>query len=198
VIPLRVGLTGGIGSGKSTAAAMFAELGAPVLDLDKVGHAVVAPGSDGLRRLVDEFGTGILAADGALDRRRLGEYCFADAERTQRLNVIMHPLIRQAEMAWLQCQQGGYTIIEASVLIESGGAGRMDRVIVVLADLAIRRARVLARGDRNGAQFDAIVARQCDDEARRAAADFTIINNGTQAELRRQVERIDAQLRGGG
>lgn len=194
MMPRKIGLTGGIGSGKSTVAAMFAELGVPVLDLDRVGHAVAAPGTPGLQQLIDAFGADILHQDGSLDRSLLAERCFCDPLQTGRLNAIMHPLIRAAEQQWLQAQSAAFVIIEASVLLESGGAERMDAVIVVLADHEIRRARVLARGDRSPEQFEAIVARQCSDEERRAAADYLMINNGSTEALRAQVERIHREL----
>ncbi len=192
--PHRIGLTGGIGSGKSTVAGIFAGLGIPVLDLDKVGQTVVQTGSSGLEQLVETFGANILNHDGSLNRKALAQYCFSDATRTAKLNAIMHPLIWQAEENWLSQQQGDYAIIEASVLLESGGAGRMDAVIVVLADMALRRMRVLARGERSAAEFDAIVARQCSDATRREAADFMIINEGSLTQLRQQVIDIERLL----
>jgi len=192
--PHRIGLTGGIGSGKSTVAAMFAKLGVPVLDLDKVGHAVVSPGSVGLQQLVETFGANILKPDASLNRKALAQRCFSNAEQTRKLNAIMHPLIRQAEATWLQQQQGEYAIIEASVLLESGGAERMDAVIVVLADLALRRQRVLARGDRSADAFDAIVDRQVSDAERHEAADFVIINTAGLVDVQKQVLKTHALL----
>jgi len=192
--PHRIGLTGGIGSGKSTVAGVFAELGVPVLDLDKAGHTVVQSDSSGLKQLVEAFGVNILNHDGSLNRKALAQYCFSDAVRTAKLNAIMHPLIWQVEENWLRQQQGDYAIIEASVLLESGGAGRMDTVIVVLADIMLRRDRVLARGENSGAEFDVIVARQCTDTKRREAADFIITNEGSLTQLRQQVSDIERLL----
>jgi len=191
----RIGLTGGIGSGKSTVAGMFAELGVPVFDLDKAGHSVIEAGSAGLKQLIDAFGTNILDQKGSLNRKVLAQYCFPDAARTAKLNAIMHPLIWQAEEDWLKQQQSDYAIIEASVLLESGGAARMDAVVVVLADITLRRERVLARGRHTAAEFDAIVARQCTDTERRSAADFMITNAGDLAQLRAQVIDIERLLR---
>jgi len=192
--PRRIGLTGGIGSGKSTVAAMFTGLGVAVLDLDRVGHDVVAPGSAGLNRLLEAFGNDILNQGGELNRKLLAQRCFSDAEQTRKLNDIMHPLIWQFEESWLQQQQGDYVLIEASVLLESGGADRMDAVIAVLADVALRRQRVLTRGDRSASEFNAIVNRQVSDAARDKAADFIITNTGSLAALQKRVLEIHALL----
>jgi len=186
----RVGLTGGIGSGKSSVAAIFAKHGVPVLDLDMVGRSVVEPGSVGLNALRDRFGEFIVDADGSLNRGALAQHCFADAGETNKLNAILHPLIHQAEDQWLARQQGCYAVIEASVLLESGGADRMDAVVVVLADTELRRQRVLLRGDRNRQQFDAIVDRQCSDEQRKKNADEIIENSSNLEVLKQQVDVI--------
>jgi len=194
----KLGLTGGIGSGKSTVARMFAEIGIPTLDLDQLGHALVCPGSNGLRMLMKTFGKRFLQLDGSLNRAALAQHCFADAGETAKLNAIMHPLIRQAEDQWLaeQSDTAAYAVIEASVLLESGGAGRMDAVLVVLANEALRCKRVLTRGDRNAQQFNAIVARQCSDVERRKAADLVIVNNHDYDALRLSVQQShDALLR---
>ncbi|MFQ5344426.1 MAG: dephospho-CoA kinase [Mariprofundus sp.] len=192
--PHRIGLTGGIGSGKSTVAEMFAELGVPVLDLDRVGQTVVQAGSPGLKKLVEVFGADILNQDGSLNRKALGKYCFTDAERTVKLNAVMHPLIWQAEEDWLRQQQGDYAVIEASVLLESGGVNRMDAVIVVLADVALRRQRVLCRGRQSEAEFEAVVRRQCDDAERRRVGDYVIDNSSSLEALQQQVQKIHTAL----
>jgi len=192
--PLPIGLTGGIGSGKSSAATMFQSLGVPVLDLDRVGHEVVAPGSDGLNQLIQTFGQSMLNCDGSLNRAALAAHCFGSAEETARLNALMHPLIWQAEALWLEKQQTPYVIIEASVLLESGGAGRMYGVIVLLADESLRLQRVLARGDRDAKAFAAIVARQCSDETRRAEANWLIDNNGSIEALQQQVTVLHREI----
>jgi len=194
VNPHRIGLTGGIGSGKSTVAEMFAALDVPVLDLDRVGQDVVQAGSPGLNKLVKVFGTDVLNQDGSLNRKALGQRCFADAERTAKLNAVMHPLIWQAEEDWLGQQQGDYVVIEASVLLESGGVGRMDAVIVVLADVALRCQRVLRRGRQSESEFEAVVSRQCDDIDRRRAADYVIDNSGSLTALQQQVLNIHTAL----
>jgi len=190
----RVGLTGGIGSGKSTVAAIFADMGVPILDLDQVGRSLTTPGSPCLLRLVDVFGQQILHADGSLNRAQLADICFSDAEKTARLNAIMHPLIRKDEDAWLSCQMADFAIIEASVLIESGGIERMDSVVVVLADESLRIRRVLNRGKQDAAGIQDIIQRQCDDSTRRKVADYIIENQASLVDLHHQVERIHQQL----
>lgn len=182
-----IGLTGGIGSGKSTAAAMFAKFGVPVLDLDQVGRTLATADGECLCQLVAAFGEKILHADGSLDRKALAAYCFSDANETARLNAIMHPLIWRKEEEWLNRQQSDYVIIEASVLLESGGAKRMDAVIVILADESIRLQRILARGDQNEMEFRSILARQCNDNMRMQMADHVIENNGSLQQLRKHV-----------
>jgi len=192
--PLRIGLTGGIGSGKSAVASMFEQQAVPVLDLDKKGHEIVSPGSSGLIKLVEVFGDSFLNSDDSLNRAALATHCFSDADETAKLNAIMHPMIWQAEEQWLQSQQAPYVVIEASVLLESGGAGRMDAVIAVLANEERRLKRVLARGDRDEKSFRAIVARQCSDDLRRSKATYLIENNGSLQELQEQVNTIHRQI----
>jgi len=189
----RVGLTGGIGSGKSTVAKMFSEFGVPVLDLDEIGkHLVSQP--DYLAMLVHAFGDRILHTDGRLDRRALARICFSDTEKTKLLNQIMHPSIWETAEAWLSRQQACYALIEASVLIESGGVSRMDDVVVVLADESVRRKRVLASRDMDVACFDAIIQQQCSDDTRCAAADYVIENHTDLSALHTKVDALHHQL----
>jgi len=193
--PFTVGLTGGIGSGKSTVAELFGSLGVPLLDLDGVGHQVTAGDKEVQAKLRRLFGDGICSSDGAIDRKRLAGQAFASEVATAKLNAIMHPAIWAREERWLSGQTAPYVLIEASVLIESGAAERMDAIIVVLADRGVRRKRVLSRPNAiSDEMFDAIVDRQCDDETRLKVADYVIDNNGSLAELRAKVERLHAGL----
>jgi dephospho-CoA kinase len=189
-----IGLTGGIGSGKSTVAAIFAEFGVPVLDLDQIGHNLAATDDECLCQLVAAFGKKILLADGSLNRKALAAHCFSDANETARLNAIMHPLIWHEEEDWLNRQQSDYVIIEASVLLESGGAKRMDAVIVILANESIRLQRVLARDHQNEMEFRTILARQCNDNTRVRMADHVIKNNGSLQQLRKHVLTVHRGL----
>jgi len=189
----RVGLTGGIGSGKSTVANIFSRFGIPVLDLDEVGKRLTSQ-PDHLAILVNAFSDRILHGDGSLDRHELARICFSDAEKTEHLNRIMHPPIWDAMETWLARQHACYALIEASVLIESGGVSRMDDVVVIVADESIRRERVLASRGMSAAYFDAIVQRQCNDDIRCATADYVIRNNADLSVLHTKIDVLHHQL----
>lgn len=192
--PYRVALTGGIGSGKSTAGRMFAELGVPVLDLDEVGRSLTEVGNPGLEAVVKTFGTQVLRPDGTLNRRALAAMCFADEAMTQRLNQALHPMIWQKADEWAQRQQYPYVVLEVVALIESGAQDRVDAIVAVISDLPKRRDRVRRRGDALVDLFDAIVARQCTDQERRKWADFVIENNGSLDELRTSVLAVHERI----
>ncbi len=188
-----VGLTGGIGSGKSTVAMMFADMGAPVLDLDVVGRALL-DSPQVQSALIDTFGVNIQHAQGGIDRKALAAQAFCNDKQTARLNAILHPEIVAYEQQWLKEQAASYAIIEASVLLESGGASRMDGVIAVLANQTLRKERVLARGKQDEAMFDKIVERQCDDNTRRKHADYILQNDGSLESLQQQVMQLSEKF----
>jgi dephospho-CoA kinase len=188
-----IGLTGGIGSGKSTVAALLAERGAYVIDADRVGHDVYRPGSEGFRRVVEAFGSGVVAPDGGIDRRALGALVFADPAALARLNAIVHPLIAAeiaARLGAARASAGAAPIvIEAAVLLEAGWRALVDRVWVVSAgrETAVRRvmaARGLAREE-----VERRIDAQLSEPERRQAADLVIDNDGTLDALRVAVER---------
>lgn len=182
------GLTGGIGSGKSTVAAIFSDLGVLTLDLDKVGRTLLNQPQI-QHQLVAAFGEGILH-NHSINRKTLREVAFESKANTQQLNNIMHPAIRQAEMNWREQQTASFAIIEASVLIESGDVSRMDGLIVVLTDFDIRKTRVLQRGKQDEASFHAIYNQQCSDEERKQAADFILYNNDCVKPLQGNVQSL--------
>ena len=189
----RVGLTGGMGSGKSTVAHIFSEFGVPILDLDEVGrNLAIQPGH--LAMLVHTFGDRILSMDGTLNRRELACICFSDTEKTKCLNRIMHPLIQKEAEVWLARQHACYTLIEASVLIESGGISHVDDVVVVLANEHIRHDRVLVSRDMDATHFNTVLQQQCDDNTRYAVADYMIRNNSDFPDLRAQINVLHDQL----
>jgi dephospho-CoA kinase len=192
--PWVVGLTGGIGSGKSTVAGMLAALGVPVLDLDAVGHAVLMTHAGIRDALRQAFGPAVLQPDGSPDRKAIGRIALATDQGARRLGAIVHPYIWQEAEAWVSCQQGPYVVIEASVLIESGSAERVDCVVVVMADMDTRRRRVVQRQRQSPEAFARIVARQCDDDERRRLADRIVPNDGDLETLQRQADALHAEL----
>jgi len=189
------GLTGGIGSGKSTVANLFAQLGVPVLDLDAVGHHVLSYDESLKQAVCQAFGTTILDQNSSINRARLAQLAFRDAATTEQLNHIIHPRIWQQASQWCEAQQDApFALIEASVLIESHACERVDGVIIVLCDPAFRQQRVLQRGKQDQQLFDTIVARQCSDAQRIRAADHIIHNNGTLNDLQQAVLTLYQQL----
>jgi len=184
------GLTGGIGSGKSTVASIFASMGIPTLDLDQLGKEIIQQDPQILKELVRAFGASVLNKQGILDNAAIANIAFSTSENTQILNDIMHPRIQQAEMEWRRNQTAPIAVIEASVIIESGAVGRMDALIVVMSDMDIREKRVISRGKQNLKAFQQIVARQCTDEARLAYADHIIENNASLAVLQSSAVKL--------
>jgi dephospho-CoA kinase len=187
-----IGLTGGIGAGKSTVAAVLASLGARVLDADRIGHEVYRPGSPGFRRVVDEFGRGIVAPDGTIDRPALGAIVFADATALARLNAIVHPLIA-AEVGRRLAAAGaegfdGPLVVEAAVLLEAGWQRLVDRVWVVSTRRENAIARIMATRGLGRAEAERRLDAQMSDGDRRRVADLVIENDGTPEELRAKVE----------
>ena len=189
--PLRIGLTGGIASGKSTVTQRFAELGVPVIDADVASRIVVEPGTAGLAQVVARFGAGVLHADGQLDRRALRDLIFKDASLRQALDAILHPLIR-AEMEREAAQaKAPYVVMAIPLLVEGGNAGkRVDRVLVVDADETLQIQRLQARDGSSQEQARAILSSQASRTARLAVADDVLLNSGTVAELRQTVDRL--------
>ena len=196
---LRVGLTGGIGSGKSEVSRRLAALGAVVLDADAAARAVVEPGTTGLKRIAETFGPGVLRPDGALDRARLAEIVFADDAARRKLNAIVHPLVhehmRAAEQAAVQAGGDDVIVVHAVPLLAEGGrAGEFDLVIVVDLRPETQVERLAGRGMPEE-QARARIAAQATREQRLAVADIVIDNSGTLADLDRQLSEIWADLR---
>ncbi len=187
---LRIGLTGGIASGKSTVAARFKELGIPVIDADEAARAVVEPGQSGLAAVIKRFGSGVLAADGTLNRGALRSLVFADARSRRDLEAILHPLIR-AEMESREALAAGpYAVLAIPLLVESGALDRVDRILVVDVDEAIQVSRVMARDHCSEEQARAILSAQASRADRRKAADDVVENSGSVSELRQAVDRL--------
>lgn len=189
-----VGLTGGIGSGKTTVAELFSELGASVIDTDQIAHSLTAPHGAAMPDLVAEFGPQFATPDGALDRARMRSLVFGDAKARARLEAILHPKIRDATAAAAAICPGPYVIFAVPLLIESGTwRDRVHRVLVVDCPEPVQVARVMARSSLREEQVRAIMAAQATREQRLAAADDVIVNDDSIYQLRPQVERLHAK-----
>src|SRR5436309_2709210 len=187
---MLVGLTGGIGAGKSVVAARLAELGAVVIDSDRLAREVVAPGTDGLAEVVAAFGPGVLGPDGALDRPAVGRLVFADSAARARLEAIIHPRVRARTAALIGAAPAGAIVVnDVPLLVETGIAGGYDVVVVVLASEQTRLRRLAGRG-MSAAEARSRIAAQATDEQRRAVADVVLENDGSLGELRAAVDRL--------
>jgi dephospho-CoA kinase len=187
---LRIGLTGGIASGKSTAAGRFVALGISVIDADVAARAVVAPGTAGLAEVVNRFGPAVLAASGDLDRRALRDRIFSDPAARRDLEGILHPLIRAHMDREAQAAAGPYIVMAIPLLVESGLRDRVDRILVVDVDEAVQLQRLQARDGSTAEQARAILDSQAGRSSRLAAADDVLPNSGTVTDLRQAVDRL--------
>lgn len=187
---IKIGLTGGIGSGKSTVADCFAELGVAVIDADQIARELVEPGRPALDAIINAFGRDILDGNGQLDRARLRTLVFDAPARRQQLEAILHPLIRtemRERAAALEASGAPYAILCIPLLLETGQADLADRILVVDTPEELQYQRVRARSGLPDAQIAAIIAAQARREQRIAAADDVIVNDEDLAKLRRQV-----------
>jgi dephospho-CoA kinase len=188
---VQIGLTGGIGSGKTTAARRFTELGALVVDSDAVAREVVEPGTEGLAAVVAAFGPQVLDAAGRLDRPALAALVFGDPAARARLDGILHPLIRRRAAERVAAAPAGTVVVQdVPLLVETGLAGAFDLVVVVEAPADVRVQRLV--GDRGMAaeQARSRMAAQATDAQRREVADVVLVNDGTPDDLRAQVDRL--------
>lgn len=192
-VVLRIGLTGGIGSGKSTVSALLAQRGAVVVDADRIAREVVEPGTPGLAQVVEAFGEGVLGADGSLDRPALAAVVFTDPEARARLDGIVHPLVRARTAELVAAAPDDAVLVnDVPLLVETGQAGSYDLVLVVEADPELRVTRLVGRG-LSEEDARARIAAQATDEQRRAVADVVLDNSGTPEQLAEQVERFWAE-----
>lgn len=191
---MRVGLTGGVGSGKSTVSALLAGHGAVVIDADALAREVVEPGTPGFDAVVERFGRGVVGADGALDRPALAAIVFNDEGARADLNAIVHPLVgrRTAELM-AATEPDDIVVYDVPLLVESGLAEGFDVVVVVLADAEIRVQRLADRG-MTEADARARMAAQATDDQRRAVADEIVTNDGSRDELAVQVDALWERL----
>jgi dephospho-CoA kinase len=190
-----VGLTGGVASGKSTVSAILTELGAVVIDADKLAREVVAPGTEGLARVVEAFGTGILTPGGELDRPALGAIVYADEQARRRLEAIVHPLVRDRGRALeAAAPEGALVVHDIPLLAESGQAATFDAVVVVDAPVETQVERMLAERGWTRADAESRIAAQATREQRRAVATYVIDNTGTLEDLRDRVTEVYEEL----
>jgi dephospho-CoA kinase len=188
---LKVGLTGGIGAGKSTVAARLRELGAAVVDSDAIARAVLEPGSPGLAAVVAAFGSGVLAAEGSLDRAALGALVFADDERRRSLEAITHPRIARLTAEQMAAAAPDAVVVhDVPLLVELGMADRYDLVVVVDAPVDVRVERVVRTRGSSEADARARVAAQATTEQRRAVADVWIDTDRDRADVEADVDRL--------
>ncbi|MGH3801000.1 MAG: dephospho-CoA kinase [Pseudonocardiaceae bacterium] len=191
---LRVGLTGGIGSGKSTVAARLAQRGAWIIDSDRIAREVVQPGTAGLRAVVDEFGAGIRTEDGDLDRSALAARVFDDADARGRLNAIVHPLVAARSAELIQTAPLDAVVVQdVPLLVEAGLAAGFPLVVVVHADAEVRVGRLVEQRGMAKPDAAARIAAQATDQQRRAAADVWLDNSGSRDRTIAAVDRLWTQ-----
>lgn len=190
---LIIGLTGGIASGKTTVADLFAARGVPLVDADVSAREVVAPGSSGLAAVVEAFGSEILTTTGELDRRALRARGFGQPEERRRLESILHPLIRQHLQDSLQALSGPYALLVAPLLLEGDLSKAVQRVLVVDVPEEVQIARVMSRDGSSREEAEAILRAQMSRQERLARADDVIVNDGDLDALEPQVERLHRQ-----
>ena len=173
-----VGLTGGIGSGKSAVADLLAQQGAAIIDTDQIAHALTAPGGTAMPQIATQFGDNFLTPEGALDRAAMRERVFSDAAAKRQLEAILHPLIRQQTRIEAERVPGSYLVFVVPLLVESGRwKDSVDRVLVVDCSEALQLERVMRRSQLSAEQVRAIMATQASREARLAVADDVIVND---------------------
>ncbi|HEC06623.1 MAG TPA: dephospho-CoA kinase [Thiolapillus brandeum] len=196
--PLRIGLTGGIGSGKSAASHEFARLGVPVIDTDVIARELVCPGQPALAEIVAQFGDGILDENAGLDRSRLRQTVFSDPAARRQLEAILHPRIRTRADALARDAEGPYCVLVIPLLLESGDDYALDRILVIDVPVELQRRRIAARDGLPDNEVEAILAAQADRAQRLAIADDVIVNDRSHEHLCREIERLHHLYRAAG
>ena len=191
---LKVGLTGSISVGKSFVVSVFRELGCATFDADKIAHTVMEPGREAFDDIVREFGGHVLGEDGSIDRAKLGVIVFGDSDRRRRLNEIVHPRVITEQNRLLaeveRANPDGIVIVDAALMIESGGYKRFDRLIVVFCSRETQVERLMKRNSITREEAELRVAAQMPSEEKRRYADYEIDTSGTQEETRARVIEV--------
>ena len=185
----RVGLTGGIGSGKSTVSSIFSRLGVPVIDADQIARSLVEPGTDALSKLTAHFGEEILN-QGQLDRRRLRELIFTDEAAKKWVEALLHPLVKREMLSRADQQDSAYVVLEIPLLFEAGYQNLLDRVLVIDVPPALQVDRVVSRDEVPQSQVESVIRAQISAKARLKQANDVIDNTGSLEQLREQVESL--------
>lgn len=195
---LAVGLTGSIATGKSFVTGYLRELGAEVIDADQAARMVVEKGTPGLEAVVREFGTEVLAPDGTLDRKKLGSIVFADEAKRLKLNSIIHPLVIEMQDEWLasveERNRDAIAVVDAALMIESGGYKRFDKLIVVVAEPAVQLARLMARDNLSENEARRRIDAQMPQDEKRKFADHVIDTSNGYEDTKRQTREVFASL----
>lgn len=196
---LKVGLTGSIAVGKSYVCEVLRGSGIDVLDADQTSRDVVAKGTEGLARIVEEFGSEVLTSDGSLDRAKLGAIVFGDEAKRLKLNAVVHPLVMQAQDAWLREREAsdpeGIAVIDAALMIESGGYKRFDKLVVVWCDEEVQKDRLMKRNELSEVEALKRINSQMPQDEKKSYADFLIDTSAGFESTRAQVEALIAELR---
>ena len=196
---LKVGLTGGIATGKSYVVSVLRELGCEVIDADAVAHQVMEPGQVAYQDIVAHFGREILAPDQKIDRAKLGAIVFADVDQRQRLNAIVHPRVFEAQAQWMagiaDRHPDAIVIIEAALMIETGSYKRFDKLVVVYCEPELQLARLMERNQLPREQAQARIAAQLPSAEKLKYADYKIDTSLSFEDTRRRVQALYAQLR---
>lgn len=187
---LRIGLTGGIGSGKSEASRHFATLGVPVIDTDIIARELVSRGQPALAEIAAEFGDAILDEQGNLDRARLSGIVFSDSSRRRQLEDILHPRIRDKAVALSEQCDAAYCLIVIPLLVERARDYPLDRILVIDTPVALQYQRIARRDGMSQQQIASILATQSDRDSRLRAADDVVVNDGDLAELHRKIDQL--------
>ncbi len=196
---LKVGLTGSIAVGKTFVCDVLRELGCAVIDADQVAREVVEPRTKGLELVVKAFGETVLRADGTLDRTKLGSIVFADEEKRVLLNSIVHPLVFEAQDLWIREREkadaGGIAVVDAALMIESGGYRRFDKLIVVWCESELQLQRLMARDSLSRPDAERRIASQMSQDEKKRHADFLIDTSKGFEDTRQQTETMFRQLK---